>query len=533
MKNLLLSLTMLTAVHASAQQETSKEISIKEVTVYMQGARVYGTTPLTLQKGKNFIKVINLPNDLDENTYKISLDKSTTLLAITPQVNQQKESTLSAPEVQLDKDKKKLLRQIDLLNIQIKNLTGEQAIINDNLKISVSDKITPQEQLVKLTEFYRKRMLEIDNQNFVLNEQRQLLQDSVSRIDQHMQQSRTRKAYNKKELVLEILAEREIQTHLGVSYVVSNAGWTPSYDLKATSIKQPLEMVYKGRIYQRTGQDWNNVKLYVSTYRPVSILSRPVLRPLYVTEHTGHNALNDVAMETKQSADYTNSYQMRTSDKVAAADIPVATVSGDQLNIIYELKHTQTLYSQEKEQYVILDKKELEASYKYHAVPKVSNQVFLMAFIRNWQQLNLVSGEANIFFEDNYIGKTQLQANYIKEEYPIALGTDDRIVLKRTQTDDKTTTKTLNSGKWETESFRISIRNNTKEPVELEILDQLPISENSKITIKALHIGDGALDEQTGSILWNRTISSGQTENINFSYEIKYPKEMRLRYYNR
>src|SRR5690606_19522144 len=144
---------------------------------------------------------------------------------------------------------------------------------------------------------------------------------------------------------------------------------------------------------------------------------------LYVTEHTGHNALNDVAMETKQSADYTNSYQMRTSDKVAAADIPVATVSGDQLNILYELKHTQTLYSQEKEQYVILDKKELEASYKYHAVPKVSNQVFLMAFIRNWQQLNLVSGEANIFFEDNYIGKTQLQANYIKEEYPIALGT--------------------------------------------------------------------------------------------------------------
>lgn len=533
MKILLCSLAIVTVISATAQQEISKEISVKEVTVYMQGAQVYGTTPVTLQKGKNFIKLINLPNDLDDRTYKISLDKSTTLLAITPQVNQLKESTLSGPEIQLDKDKKKLQRRIDLLTIEIRNLTGEQQLINDNLKISVSDKITPQEQLIKLTEFYRKRMLEIDTRNFELNEQKQTLNDSVSRIDQQLQLARNQKTHNKKELVLEILADREIQMPLGVSYVVSNAGWTPTYDLKAGAIKQPLEMVYKGKIYQRTGQDWNNVRLYVSTFRPVSNLTRPVLRPLYVTEYTGHNAMIDVVAETKMSAEYTNSYQMRAQNKVAAADIPVATVSDNQLNILYELKHTQTLYSQEKEQYVILDKKALEASYKYHAVPKVSSQVYLMAFIRNWQQLNLVSGEANIFFEDNYVGKTHLQANYIKDEYPIALGTDERILIKRTQTADKTSTKSLNSGKWETEDYRISIRNNTRDAIELEILDQLPISENSKVTVKALQIGNGEFDEKTGSILWNRTINSGQTENIQFSYEVKYPKDMQLRYYSR
>lgn len=533
MKILLSGIAAIAAITASAQQEISREISIKEVTVYMQGAQVYGTTPVNLQKGKNFIKLINLPNDLDERTYKISLDKSTTLLAITPQINQQKETTLSVSETLMDKDKKQLQRRIDLLNIEIKNLTGEQHIINDNLKININDKQTPQEQLVKLTEFYRKRMLEIDNRNFELNERKQTLQDSVSQIDQQLQLARNKKTLNKKELVLEILADREIQMPLGVSYVVSNAGWTPSYDLKASAIKQPLEMVYKGKIYQRTGQDWSNVKLYVSTFRPVASLSRPLLRPLYVTEQAGHNALNDVALDSKMSAEYTNSYQMRAESKVAASEIPVASVSENQLNILYELKHSQTLYSQEKEQYVILDKKSIDASYKYHAVPKISNQVYLMAFISNWQQLNLVSGEANIFFEDNYVGKTLLQASYIKDAYPIALGTDDRIIIKRTRTADKTSTKSLTSGKWEKEEYRISIRNNTKNSVELEILDQLPLSENSKVTVKALQLADGELDEATGSVLWNRTFGSGQSGEINFSYEIKYPKDMQLRYYNR
>ena len=227
-----------------------------------------------------------------------------------------------------------------------------------------------------------------------------------------------------------------------------------------------------------------------------------------------------------------NSYQMR-AEVAAPSQIPVATVSDNQMNILYELNYNQTIISQEKEQYVILDKKEVDATYKYHTVPKLNNQVFLMAFVKNWQNLNLISGEANIYFEDNYIGKTNITSNYVKEEFPISLGVDERIVVKRIKLEDKTSQKTLNSNKWETESYQITVRNNTKENIELEILDQLPLSENSKITVKSLEIGNGIYDEKTGSILWNRNISSGSSDKINFSYEVKYPKEMQIQYYSR
>ncbi|WP_160139760.1 DUF4139 domain-containing protein [Chryseobacterium sp. c4a] len=515
-------------------QEIKKEIEVKQATVFLQGAKVFGSTTVNLQKGKNTIRIVNLPNDLDENTYKINLEKNTTLLSITPQNNFLKEDQLSDGEKKLDDERKKLQRQVSLLNIQVKNLTGEQNIINDNLKVSTNDKSTPQEQLIKLTEFYRKRMLDIDNQIFLLNEQKSMLDESITKLNKQSDEEQTHKNTNRKELLLEILADNDTSLNLGVSYIVSDAGWVPSYDLRAESIKRPLEMVYKGKIYQKTGQDWKNIKLFVSTYRPSYNQDRPILSPLYVAEYMPHNVMLEVAdYKAKKESALVNAYQMRQDIAAKPSQIPIASVSDNQMNVIYELNYNQTILSQEKEQYVILDKKQIDATYKYHTVPKVNNQVFLMAFVKNWQNLNLINGEANIYFEDNYIGKTNITSNYVKDEFPISLGVDERITVKRIKLEDKASQKPMNSNKWETESYQISVRNNTKESIELEVLDQLPISENSKISVRAIDTGNGSLDEKTGSILWNKKIGSGGSEKINFSYEVKYPKEMQIQYYNR
>lgn len=533
MKRYFLLLIMFSVTLLKAQ-EIKKEIEVKQATVYLQGAKVFGTTSVNLQKGRNTVKIVNLPNNLDENTYKINLEKNTTLLSITPQSNFLKSDELSDSEKKIAQETKKLQRQVDLLNIQIKNLTGEQNIINDNLKVSTNDKSTPQEQLIKLTEFYRKRMLEIDNQVFLLKEQKEVIDESIAKFDKQSIEEQTHKNTNRKELLLEILADNETNLNLGISYVVSDAGWVPSYDLRAQSVKKPLEMIYKGKIYQNTGQDWKNVKLLVSTYRPSYNQDRPILSPLYVAEYTLHNYQMEIAgYKSKKEISAANAYQMREDIAVKPSQIPVATVSDRQMNVIYELNYNQTIISQKKEQYVILDKKQIDAAYKYHTVPKLNNQVFLMAFVKSWQSLNLINGEANIYFEDNYIGKTNITSNYVKDEFPISLGIDERIAVKRIKLEDRTSQKSMNSNKWETESYQISIRNNTKETIELEVLDQLPISENSKIMVKPTDLGGGSFDDKTGSILWNKNMSSGSSDKIRFSYEVKYPKEMQVQYYSR
>ena len=377
-------------------------------------------------------------------------------------------------------------------------------------------------------------MLEIDNQVFLLKEQKEVLDEGIAKFGKQSAEEQTHKNTNRKELLLEILADNETSLNLGISYIVSDAGWVPSYDLRAQSVKKPLEMVYKGKIYQNTGQDWKNVKLFVSTYRPSYNQDRPILSPLYVAEYTPYNSQAEVSgYKLKKEISAANAYQMREDIAAKPSQVPIATVSDSQMNVIYELNYNQTIVSQEKEQYVILDKKQLDAAYKYHTVPKLNNQVFLMAFVKNWQNLNLINGEANIYFDDNYIGNTNITSSYVKDEFPISLGADERITVKRIKLEDKTSQKAMNANKWETESYQISIRNNTKENIELEVLDQLPISENSKILVKTLGLDGGNLDDKTGSVLWNKNIGSGNSEKIMFSYEVKYPKDIKIRYYNR
>jgi uncharacterized protein (TIGR02231 family) len=522
-------------------QEIVKEIEIKRATLYLKGAKVTGTTPVTLKKGRNFVKLINLSNDIDENTYKVGLVKNTNLMAITPLNNYLHTNKPSEIEQKLEAKKKKNTRSMDLLALQIKTLMGEQSIINANLQVHTNDKISPQEQLVKLTAFYAKRILEIENNLYLLQEQKNELANDNSNIVNQLAEERTNKNKNKKELLLEIESKTEMSFDLSVTYVVNSAGWLPLYDIRATDVKSPLEIVFKGKIYQKTGQDWTNVKLFVSTYLPQNNQNRPILSPLYVNEFVAsanYNQLNNDNYKKIGVNVATNSYQMlnkasNTNEEASYFDLPVANVSDSQMNILYELNEIQTIKSQEKEQFLILDKKEVAATYKYHAVPKVNQSVYLLAIVKNWQNLNLISGEASLFFDDNYIGKTFLQSNYLNNEFPISLGIDERIVIKRRKIEDKDEKKFFNSNRKETASYDIVIRNNTKQVIDLEILDQLPISENEKIIVKSLTIGDGVYDEKTGSILWQRKLESGKTETINFTYELKYPKDMKIQYTNR
>lgn len=537
MKNILLYLLVFCSFLSNAN-EIKKEITPKVVTVYLKGAKILGTTNITLNKGRNFVRIINLPNDLDPNTYKIGLEKGAILMALTPSNNFLSDSQLTAVEKTLETEQKSLKRTIDLLQIQINTLNGEKNIIANNLVITDYEKHTPQEQLTKLTEFYAKRILEIENKLYVLNETKTQNQERINKIQLQMAEERTYKNKNKVELLLEIEAEKELTFPLQVSYMVSLAGWVPSYDLRAESVKKPFEILYKGKIFQKTGQDWKDVKLFVSTYQPRHNHDRPILSPQYVKEFvaTPRYYQNDNLKKKEvlsQSNSY-NSYQAVFNEKADTYfEIPPVEIVEGQMNLIYELNFNQSIISQEKEQYVILDKKEVEATYKYHTVPKVNCNVYLLALIRNWESLNLISGEANIYFEDNFVGKTNINSNYTNNEFPISLGIDERIVVKRQKLEDKSESKFLNTNRREVLTYEITIRNNKRETIDIEILDQTPKSENTKITVKNLEIGDGNYNENTGAILWTRSLNAGTTEKIVLSYEVKYPKEMKIMYENR
>jgi hypothetical protein len=77
------------------------------------------------------------------------------------------------------------------------------------------------------------------------------------------------------------------------------------------------------------------------------------------------------------------------------------------------------------------------------------------------------------------------------------------------------------------------MKNNTNDAIQLEVLDQIPISEHNQIKVINGNLSNGDFDVNTGSILWNKNLNPGARETIYFNYTVVYPKEIQTEYYNK
>lgn len=538
MKSLLVSILIVLLSFISIAKEITTEVSVTQATVYLKGAKVTASTQINLTRGKNFVRLKNLPRDLNIATISVQIPKSVDMMSIQPEIQKQKAHEPDAEERKLKEEIAKNQRQIELINIQMRTLNAEKAILESNKQIVPHEKSTNIEQLEKLLALYAKKVLEIDNAVFALNEKRQDLQTKNQELGDHVNKRKPPVFIPGYDVVLELDTKTDQSCELVISYLVEEAGWVPSYDVRAQTSKKAVELTYKGKIYQNTGQEWNNIKLSVSSYRPNLNTQRPILHPMYVMEfvepiYQPRPAQNMGAANVYLSRDqelkeeYSAASNSRLDDHLA--DPATWNVVNDSpLSVIYELQRKHSIPSKREPQHVLLDKRDVAAEYVYHVVPSLNTEVHLLAKIKNWNELSLMGGEAFLFLGDNFVGKTTLSSQVQNDELPIALGTDERIVVKRTRLTDKSETKRRGEDEIGIHSFEIAFKNNLSFDITLEILDQIPVSQSPKIVVSEETFGDAEYTKTSGALLWTRNLASGKSGKIEFSYKITHPKSIKI-----
>lgn len=537
MKTTALIFALMISILSMHAKEITKDVKVTQATVYLKGAKVTASTQINLVRGKNFVRLENLPRDLNPNTISVQLPGTVDMMSIVPEMQKFKAWETDAEELRLLDEIKKNQRQIELLNLQIKTLNAEKAIIDNNKQIVTHEKMTNVEQLEKLTAFYGKKVLEIENAIFILNEKRQDLLDKNKDINDKIVKRRPANKVLGYDVVLELDTKTDQAIEITISYLVENAGWVPSYDIRAKSEKKAVEINYKGKIYQNTGQEWNNIKLSVSSYRPNLNTQRPILHPMYVMEfvptvyqaapaahaNVQMNSYQHVGRVTADAENYEEAL-----DDILAEPATWNAVTDSPLSVIYELHRKHSIPSQAIPQHVMLDTKEVPADYVYHVVPSINCEVHLLAKVKNWNELNLMGGEAFLFLGDNFVGKSIINSNYANDEFPIALGTDERIVVRRTRLADKSETKKRGEEEIGVHTYEITYKNNMGFDIKLEILDQLPVSLTPKIVISDGQYGDAEYNEKTGALLWKRELPAGKSGKITFSYKITHLKGLKI-----
>lgn len=289
----------------------------------------------------------------------------------------------------------------------------------------------------------------------------------------------------------------------------------PSYD-KGESSEQTLSSVVirgQGSINQ------NSQPLYIVNGVPME-----------ASEFNKINPANIKNVSTLRDASATALYGSRGTAGVIIVNLKdglddYITVSQSELDVTYDISIPYDIPTNGKAQIATLKETNVPATYKYYAVPKLSTDAFLLAEVINWQELNLLPGEANIIFEGTYIGKSFIDPFNSNDTLNLTLGIDKRVVIKREKLVDFSSVKFLGSNKLQTITYEITVKNNKSEPINIILKDQYPISTNKEIEVNLLQGKDGSVNEEIGVITWQMQVPSGKSEKRRISYSVKYPKD--------
>ncbi|MFL5753957.1 MAG: DUF4139 domain-containing protein, partial [Bacteroidia bacterium] len=88
--------------------------------------------------------------------------------------------------------------------------------------------------------------------------------------------------------------------------------------------------------------------------------------------------------------------------------------------------------------------------------------------------------------------------------------------------------KILDNDKLYTYAYEIVVKNGNSKGIEIEVMDQLPMSNNKQIVITKESVSGAIYDENTGKLTWRNTIKSKDKKTYSFSYTVKAPKDLPL-----
>ena len=194
----------------------------------------------------------------------------------------------------------------------------------------------------------------------------------------------------------------------------------------------------------------------------------------------------------------------------------------------FDIKQPLTLLSNGKVTVTEVARYQLPATYQYVGIPRADKDAFLVADATGWENINLLEGEANVYFDNSFVGKTILDPSELGDTLHFSLGRDNGIRIQRTKVAEKSTRKLLASSQEQNMTWRITIKNTRNEAITMTLKDQIPVSQNSGITVTTEELSDGKLDKEKGIITWLLHLQPNEQKDLIVEYRVKYPKNRRL-----
>ncbi|MFL5764507.1 MAG: DUF4139 domain-containing protein [Bacteroidia bacterium] len=539
MKNILTSALLLFVLKSYCQVgEIRQEFStpVQSVIVYLDGAEVNHSKSVKLNPGRNKLVFTGLTPKLDPKSIQVTASGDASILSISNEINYMANQKESARITQL-RDSVTILSDAITQQLNDKDaFNTEKNMLLKNEEIGSKEKGVSVAELKLAADFYRARIKEINAEISKLDKKIKTLTEQVNLQSMQLEELNASSNQPSSEITILVSSNTAANCTVDLKYIVTDAGWSPSYDLRAEDIGQPIELKYRAKVFNNTGVDWNDVKLKLSTADPSQSASKPVLDQWSLNygsdvndepygHTTGEGFLNNPAAtdETNFTAPRGNKIVPTDNPKIQMVEIQVSELSAE-----FDIKNNYTIPSDFKPYLVDVTEYKLPATYQHYSVPKLDKNAFLLARINGWEDLNLVEGPANVYYSGTYVGQSYINTRSADDTLDLSLGRDNKVLVTRTKVKEFCNKKVLGSFYKETFAYEMVVKNNRKAPITIEVNDQVPVSTQSDITVEAIETSKGLADVKTGTYSWTYTLQPGEAKKIEFSFSVKYPKNTKL-----
>ena len=516
----------------NAQNEKQAESNINSVTVFLNKAQVNRTVKTRIPSGKTILVVGSLSPQLDPQSIQVGGKGRFTIMGTGHRINYLNEFNKPKRLIVLQDSLELLKHAIAFENSQKEVLNREEQMILANQKISGTNQNLSVNELKMMADFFRSRLTEIIASKMKVDDKVKFLNEKQTKIQRQINEQRDVYNRNTSEILITVQADGETGAELDLNYVVGNAGWSPVYDLRAVDTKSPIQLAYKANVFQSTGEEWSNVHLVLSTANPNLGGLKPELAAWYldfyqpVVRNSKFKRPEMIMSAPSMSRSTAGAAEKEAEEPEIAAESlsDYVTTVQTSLNVEFDISIPQTVVSSAKPTVVDVRSSSVNAQYEFAVAPKLDVDAFLLAKVTGWEDLNLLPGEANIFFEGTFVGKTFIDPNSIRDTLSVSLGRDKRIVVKREKVKGLSSRNVIGANERQISAWEITVRNTKSEPVKIVVEDQIPVSRNNQIEVTVQDNGGAKYSSYDGKLTWELNLKPAENKKLAYKFEVKYPK---------
>jgi uncharacterized protein (TIGR02231 family) len=535
------------AVHAADVPVDSK---ITAVTVYQDRAIVTRTATVPLSAGTSDLVFANLPQSLNEQSLQVSGSGTAPATILDVSAKQTfVEHTPDARAKELEDQIKALMKEVRNVDDRSNILTARSTVIDkiENTLFAPPAKDVPRPELDQLTAslaYVTEQRTKIAADRAVLDEERTMLKNRHDTLQNQLNALKggSRKAV--KTVTVRVSTTQPGNLDVSLSYAVPDASWVPNYDARAASAERTVRLDYFGIVRQRTGEDWNNVALTLSTARPSLGGAAPALTPwqldVWTPESMGDTAVLS-AFEVSAPGNvgyYSDNRLSRSRAGTTFGGVPpppsvetglsTATVETTATSAAFRIEVASTVLSDNSPQKVPVTSFSLAAPPEYVTAPKRQAAAFLTSKVTNTSEFPLLAGAMNVFLDGTFVATSGIRTVMPAEKFDLALGVDEGISIKHRRVQKfSEDTGITGSGKRITYEYLLTIQNNKKTAEKVLVTDQVPLSRNEKIVVKVL-APDAKEVKPTdeGALKWTLDLRPGEKRELTIKFTIAHPGDI-------